>query len=1478
MIESGFVVRCPVRLQEKIFLQVHDWLVDHPDPRIQRLFYENSENVCFLLEIVRQSARLPFSTYSTYVVYAIQLYRRWLENTLPPFLADEQLDSYVNLNIYLRIIIRDASAVFVPQPPESAAHVETHIRIYRHALKLMRHIALQDSLVVEPETWNVLHGVMADLAEALLNTGSTTVGGACSSTLISDQKTAGEMANIVLHALFLILVMSMSTNEAVWTRFRAVLSQATRWPQTIEHWSGAVLALTKLMSRNVYGVEVIARPNGMLDVQQPWLQTATAGSKFAAAAAAAAAASSSANVPGTRTTQLTRNNSSATDRSRTTTAAIHRQSTSGDLEIALAIRIDTIDIALEARMQQRIPIAHQRHAMVLFLFQNVVSILGNINDIADVGLHRAAVKCVVRLIDNLAAVRDRGMRVPLGDKPVPPLFQFSPWILQAAAASTDDVTVGSGTAYGAVCRLMNRWSDRADADAVAWWSMPAPVPMSASTPTFPSSPNATATSPEQGLSRQHSQSFLSLSASALPSSPHISAHALAVLPLFYELIRRSMHANNPDVFSHVIRNSTRVFATCLPGAEGLAPSFLRGIRHWLVSPAGLGIEEIQDDELRSSAIQILASLSGVCTLLGDAPLVDFRKVASVGTSAAEDFRSENGSGLRAVHRQTIQQLVQLPAARQTFTTDQRAALLCCLTTAASDEMYAVSDVALSTSSSSSMAAAASSHLSLNDTITTLLDHIRMTSVPIVTAAVDCLTFLANACHSINASSSRGGSLSRLKIIEAFERIVAGLRAHLSNERSRPEIIALLLNCLLEWVTAFPAVAFVPSPDKDNAHLAEIIFGALDVALMQSRSFASTPTSMSASSHGAGADSVPVNAYATTPTTGGAPTPMPTMTPTSAVGEEIIATLQLPMVAGILPALLEIPRVRVGGGGPLTSNTSRSSEDDGADAVGTQGTDEATRTIALQTLVHMLHYLQFFPTPVVGAAQLTSDVVETDDAGNLDTLGVALSHDSTALSVLDLGGKYARIIARNMSGKYAWDFKPFYGEPPVRVKKDAPELAIASPRIALLTEADEATPSGDIVAPSPLRVATVLAAPEPASDAAAASVSESLRSSPSTPMTPTPSAGGSATAPPSAATSSPADNVEAMLAALSVDHPECLLFSSQPLNAPPPVLDSTASVVSAAATRLHSQVHDERTNAQTGRTAPRHANPEAPKALPSTPTLFERGRLLLHDFGILPLERQGENNSIQVLNKSSKKFSRDIPLVDKVSGRATLKIGVLYVAEGQETEAEMFANSEGSADYTDFVDGLGWQVDVATHPGFLGGLEPNKKSGATAPYFATAINEVIFHVSTQIPMGGGEKGHDNKKRHVGNDDVLIVWNDHYRRFDPLVFKSRFASVKIIVTPLPSGLFHVEILNEKGYCFGPLTNGAIVSKRALAPLVRTTAINASWKSIEALKSPPPFSNRLTYLSDLMNRTAMPSISPQQYLMALTEPTCGVGTGAA
>ena len=52
----------------------------------------------------------------------------------------------------------------------------------------------------------------------------------------------------------------------------------------------------------------------------------------------------------------------------------------------------------------------------------------------------------------------------------------------------------------------------------------------------------------------------------------------------------------------------------------------------------------------------------------------------------------------------------------------------------------------------------------------------------------------------------------------------------------------------------------------------------------------------------------------------------------------------------------------------------------------------------------------------------------------------------------------------------------------------------------------------------------------------------------------------------------------------------------------------------------------------------------------------------------------------------------------------------------------------------------------------------------------------------------------KVRHLGNDEVHIVWSEHWRDYRRTIFKTQFADILIVIYPLPNKLFRIQI-NKK-----------------------------------------------------------------------------------
>ncbi|XP_073783925.1 ral GTPase-activating protein subunit alpha-2 isoform X16 [Danio rerio] len=253
--------------------------------------------------------------------------------------------------------------------------------------------------------------------------------------------------------------------------------------------------------------------------------------------------------------------------------------------------------------------------------------------------------------------------------------------------------------------------------------------------------------------------------------------------------------------------------------------------------------------------------------------------------------------------------------------------------------------------------------------------------------------------------------------------------------------------------------------------------------------------------------------------------------------------------------------------------------------------------------------------------------------------------------------------------------------------------------------------------------------------------------------------------------------------------------------------------------------------------PTHQEPKSP---------FYLCRLLLNDLGMNSWDRR---KSFHLLKKNSK-LLRELKNLDSRQCRETHKIAVFYIGEGQEDKYSILSNTQGSQVYEDFVSGLGWEVNLATHCGFMGGLQRNGSTGSTAPYYATSNVEVIFHVSTRMPSDSDDSI-TKKLRHLGNDEVHIVWSEHTRDYRRGIIPTDFGDVLVIIYPMKNHMFFVQIMKKPQVpFFGPLFDGAIVTGELLPSLVRATCINAS----RAVKSRLPlyqsfYEERALYLEAII-----------------------------
>ena len=179
-------------------------------------------------------------------------------------------------------------------------------------------------------------------------------------------------------------------------------------------------------------------------------------------------------------------------------------------------------------------------------------------------------------------------------------------------------------------------------------------------------------------------------------------------------------------------------------------------------------------------------------------------------------------------------------------------------------------------------------------------------------------------------------------------------------------------------------------------------------------------------------------------------------------------------------------------------------------------------------------------------------------------------------------------------------------------------------------------------------------------------------------------------------------------------------------------------------------------------------------------------------------------------------------------RLGVKIGVVYVGEGCDNQNQILATTydQTSKYFREFITGLGWSVDIPTHVGYDGGLDrKNQSNGKSSIFYADFMNEIMFHVAPLIPTDPKDEQQVYKKRHIGNDHIHVVWCASNHEYDTSTITSQFNQAHIVIYPLETGLFRVEIFWQKDLpWFGPLRWPVVVTKRALPSLIRATSMAA------------------------------------------------------
>uniref|UniRef100_A0A7N5K215 RAP1 GTPase activating protein n=1 Tax=Ailuropoda melanoleuca TaxID=9646 RepID=A0A7N5K215_AILME len=206
-----------------------------------------------------------------------------------------------------------------------------------------------------------------------------------------------------------------------------------------------------------------------------------------------------------------------------------------------------------------------------------------------------------------------------------------------------------------------------------------------------------------------------------------------------------------------------------------------------------------------------------------------------------------------------------------------------------------------------------------------------------------------------------------------------------------------------------------------------------------------------------------------------------------------------------------------------------------------------------------------------------------------------------------------------------------------------------------------------------------------------------------------------------------------------------------------------------------------------------------------------------------------------------KASRLIVTFDEHVISNNFKFGVIYQKLGQTSEEELFSTNEESPAFVEFLEFLGQKVKLQDFKGFRGGLDVSHgQTGTESVYCNFRNKEIMFHVSTKLPYTEGDAQQLQRKRHIGNDIVAVVFQDENTPFVPDMIASNFLHAYVVVQAEGGGpdgpLYKVSVTARDDVPFfgPPLPDPAVFRKGPeFQEFLLTKLINAEYACYKAEK---------------------------------------------
>ncbi|XP_024859844.1 GTPase-activating Rap/Ran-GAP domain-like protein 3 isoform X9 [Kryptolebias marmoratus] len=238
----------------------------------------------------------------------------------------------------------------------------------------------------------------------------------------------------------------------------------------------------------------------------------------------------------------------------------------------------------------------------------------------------------------------------------------------------------------------------------------------------------------------------------------------------------------------------------------------------------------------------------------------------------------------------------------------------------------------------------------------------------------------------------------------------------------------------------------------------------------------------------------------------------------------------------------------------------------------------------------------------------------------------------------------------------------------------------------------------------------------------------------------------------------------------------------------------------------------------------------------------------------------EKGPREILNPD---IQKDLLVLEEQEGSVNFKFGVLFAKDGQLTDDEMFSNEMGSESFDKFLSLLGDTISLQGWAGYRGGLDTkNDTTGIKSIYTVYQGHELMFHVSTMLPYSKDNKQQVERKRHIGNDIVTIVFqegDDASSSFKPSMIRSHFTHIFALVRyNRQNDSYRLKIFSEESVpLFGPPlpTPSVFTDHQEFRDFLLVKLINGEKATLET----PTFAQKRQRTLDMLIRSLYQDLTP-------------------